>query len=161
MNRLLLAGTPLMEENFVLMTMTLLPVQANLCWCKLPRACLLLLNLLPRRSLSTGLPISRTDLGADGACLPSGRMRLTSDCPTILENYHYLLLTTALSETPVTKMFLLFLLAGSIHLEPLSLSLVMFVAWMITLLGGSLNSFEVVVSRDWCTCPIKKDHWVQ
>ena len=159
MNRLLLAGTPLMEENFVLMTMTLLPVQANPCWCKLPRACLLLFNLLPRRSLSTGLPISRTDLGADGACLPSDKTHLTSDCPTIRENYRYLLLTTVLSETPAMKMCLLSLLVGSIRREPLSLSLVMFVAWMITLLVDLPNFFETVALSAWYICLIKSARW--
>lgn len=141
------------------MTTMLLLVLMNPCWYKLLRACLLLHNLLPRRSLSTGLPISLTDLGADGACLPSGGMRLTSDRRTIPENYHYLLLTTVLSETLDTKMFLLFLLVGSIHLEPFLLSPVMFVALMITLSVDLLNFFGTVASSAWCTCLIKSAHW--
>ena len=45
-------------------------------------------NRRPFKLRFTGLPICLIDRGADGACLPSGRTRLTLVCPLTPEKFH-------------------------------------------------------------------------
>ena len=68
---------------------------------------------------------------------------------------------TALSATRGMMMWLLCVLAGSTHLEPLLQYPAMFGVSTIMLLGGLPNSFETVASSGWFTCQIKRDHLAQ
>ena len=159
-SRLLRVGTLVMEENFALMAMRMLALTSQ-SLCKLLRDCLLQHSPLPLKLLFIGSPISRIGRGADGAFLPSGRTRLTSDFRTIPERFLCLLLTTALSEIRVTMIWSLFLLENSILPEPWSLSPATLVVLMIMPLGDWSDFFETVVSIGWCTCLTKRIHWVR